>query len=1191
MPTHPFPPPRASRAVRHLTRILSIGVVSLSATTACGVTTAQPTGTSPLLPKPESVRDARPTRHAITNATVHVSPTQTLERATVIVKDGLIDRVVTGDADAEALAGSRVWDGSGLHVYAGFIEPFLEVEVPAPDRSAPGVHQNPNVVPQRSALDGVGMDAETRKTLRGLGFTSAAIAPLRGNLRGAAALVSVGDVPTEASADRPPVYRKAIYQAASIKSGEAGFRVYPSSQMGAIALVRQTLLDADHRADQLKRGVSTDPWSCLDALADKSVPLAFDVEHELESLRAAKIGQEFGRPTILIGSGNEYKRLDAIAANGNPTIIPLRFPRTPQVDSISKADEIDLRDLMSWEQHPTNPRRLDEKGLLVALTSSELESRRDFAGNLRKAINHGLKEDRALAMLTTNPAKMLGADAMLGTVEKGKVANLIVADGPIFAKKSKIRDVWVDGVRYEITPETPKGIAGTWDYTFGMGESFDGAIIVEVGDDGKVSVKNEEKADAEGKKSGGERARNVAYRNGVLSYVVDITEGTETSSIVVTATLIGDGIVGRVMIPGVGTMPFTGSRRAGNAETAKTPAQKIAGTWMVTEADGRPVLPDAPDLPRAEITDKGEMTIHIGEARSVATDVVIEEGKISFAYENGPFGEPGIVRDTATISNDEMVGRSIMPDGTVHTWKARKKASDDEEKPAETPDLPGYPFGPFAIREMPAQGNVAITNATVWTSADAGIIENGAVLFSGGKIVYVGPSASMPRFDDSYTVIDATGKHVTPGLIDCHSHTGLFRWGVNEFATNITSECAIGDTTDPDTINWYRQLAGGLVAANQLHGSANPIGGQSQTLKLRWGVRHPDDMHVEDAKPGIKFALGENVKQSNSGQGSTRYPQTRMGVEAILRDRFQQAKEYGEAWTKWNASGGSDKPGTAPRRDLQLEALWEILRGDRLVHCHSYRQDEILMLCRVAKDFGFRIGTFQHVLEGYKVAEAIKEVAIGASAFSDWWNFKVEVQDAIPYNGALMHFAGVNVSFNSDDDQLATHMNIEAAKAVRYGNVPPAEALKFITINPAKQLMIDGRTGSLEVGKDADVVIWSRDPLTATARAEATYVDGREMFSLARDAELQRHAAAERTRLIKKILALDAKPKKPDGESADAQAAGGPPGGGRRRGPRPETMNEYTAGMWGVGSTAGDCGMMQMDALIRYEDGVAGGAR
>jgi hypothetical protein len=764
---------------------------------------AQPTGSSPLLPKPESIRDAQPTWHALKNATVHVSPTQMLEGATVYIKDGRIDGVAPAGAgaDADALTGSRVWDATGLHVYAGFIEPFLEVEAPAPDRAAPGVHQNPNVVPQRSALDGVGIDAETRKTLRGLGFTSAAISPMRGNFRGTAALVSVGDVPAETSADRPPVYRNGVYQAASIKSGEAGFRVYPSSQMGAIALVRQTLMDADHRAEQVKRGVWTDPWSCLDALADKSVPLAFDVEHELESLRAAKIGQEFGRPTILIGSGNEYKRLDPIAANGNATILPLKFAKTPQVDSLSKVDELDLRDLMAWEQAPTNPRRLDERGLIVALTSSELESRRDFPANLRKAINHGLKEDRALAMLTTNPAKMLGVESLMGTVEKGKVANLIVADGPIFAKKTKIRDVWVDGRRYEITPETPKGIAGTWDYTFGMGEERDGAIVVEVGDDGKVSVKSEEKPDGEGpeggKKSGGEKARNVSYKNGVLSYVVDISEPDATSSIVVTATLIGDGMSGRILIPGIGTMPFTGARRA---DAPKTPAQKIAGTWLVTEADGKPVLPDAPDLPRAEITDKGEMTILVGDAKSVATDVVIEEGKISFAYENDPFGDAGIIKDTATIANDEMVGQSAMPDGTIHSDRRLRQAHHA-----------GADRLPLAHGHQQGRQRIAVRRS---------------------------PPNAHPG--DTKTPTRSTGTASSPA----------------------------GSRGQPPARLGQRHRRPELRQQDPL-GRAAP----------------PTTCTSRDAIPGIKFALGENVKQSNWGT-ATRYPQTRMGVETIIRDRF-----------------------------------------------------------------------------------------------------------------------------------------------------------------------------------------------------------------------------------------------------------------------------------------------------------------
>jgi N-acetylglucosamine-6-phosphate deacetylase len=382
--------------------------------------------------------------------------------------------------------------------------------------------------------------------------------------------------------------------------------------------------------------------------------------------------------------------------------------------------------------------------------------------------------------------------------------------------------------------------------------------------------------------------------------------------------------------------------------------------------------------------------------------------------------------------------------------------------------------------------------------------------------------------------IDARGKHITPGLIDCHSHTGLFSGGVNEGGQVVTSEVRMGDITNPDTISWYRQLAGGITAVNQLHGSANPIGGQSQTVKNRWGVVRPEDMHMEGARPGIKFALGENVKRSNGTREQTRYPSTRMGVETLILDRFTAAREYAalRAGSQTaSAQQGHEYTSVPPgaRRDLELEALAEILAGERLVHCHSYRQDEILMLCRVAGDFGFTIGTFQHILEGYKVATAIRENAIGASSFSDWWAYKVEVQDAIPFNGAIMHDVGVNVSFNSDSDELARRMNAEAGKGIKYGDVPPEEALKFVTLNPAIQLGIAERVGSLEKDKDADFVIWNGGPLSSMTRAEATWIDGREYFSLEQDDAHRERIGAERARIIQKILGA----KKGGKEEAD----------------------------------------------------------
>jgi N-acetylglucosamine-6-phosphate deacetylase len=368
---------------------------------------------------------------------------------------------------------------------------------------------------------------------------------------------------------------------------------------------------------------------------------------------------------------------------------------------------------------------------------------------------------------------------------------------------------------------------------------------------------------------------------------------------------------------------------------------------------------------------------------------------------------------------------------------------------------------------------------------------------------------------------------------------------VNEATHSNTAEVRIGDVIDPDDIDFYRQLAGGLVAANQLHGSANAIGGQNSVVKIKWGGS-PADFPIADAIPGIKFALGENVKRTTG-----RYPNTRMGVEMWIRDAFTAAREYKAQWDRYLALPPEQRTTRmSPRRDLEMDALVEILEGKRIVHCHSYRQDEILMLIRVADEYGFTIGTFQHVLEGYKVANAIAQHGAGGSSFSDWWAYKMEVMDAIPYNGSLMRDVGVLVSFNSDSDELARRMNCEASKAVRYGGTPPAEALKFVTINPARQLRIDHRTGSLEKGKDADFVIWSGDPLSTYSRCEQTWIDGACMFSLEKDAELRKTIAGERQRLIQKVLTqAHSKPAKPgesgkDGSTTKPDGAGDAPSEG-----------------------------------------------
>jgi imidazolonepropionase-like amidohydrolase len=321
----------------------------------------------------------------------------------------------------------------------------------------------------------------------------------------------------------------------------------------------------------------------------------------------------------------------------------------------------------------------------------------------------------------------------------------------------------------------------------------------------------------------------------------------------------------------------------------------------------------------------------------------------------------------------------------------------------------------------------------------------------------------------------------------------------------------IGDVVNSETEHLYEQLAGGLTTANLLHGSANPIGGQNCVIKLRYGVS-PDQLVFKAAPPGIKFALGENVKQSNWGdQNTTRFPQTRMGVRTFIANRFTAAQEYLAEWDKYRKSGG-----VAPRRDLELEAIGEIIQGKRWIHCHSYRQDEILTLIRLMESFGVKIGTFQHVLEGYKIADEIANHGAGGSTFADWWAYKFEVYDAIPYNGSLMHDRGVVVSFNSDSSDLARHLYLEAAKAVKFGDTSEVEALKFVTLNPAKQLRIDKYVGSLEPGKDADFAIWSKAPLDSGTVCLETWIDGKKYFDRALDGERTKKLEKERADLLAK---------------------------------------------------------------------------
>jgi imidazolonepropionase-like amidohydrolase len=602
---------------------------------------------------------------------------------------------------------------------------------------------------------------------------------------------------------------------------------------------------------------------------------------------------------------------------------------------------------------------------------------------------------------------------------------------------------------------------------------------------------------------------------GVEDRLGTLAPGKAANLVVATGPLFGDGtVIEEVWIDGVryGEDPRLLDEEllkgkwelaSGDGDSARSVTIKIKPVREGLE--GEVVPPKEPGAPDDAAADAGEKT----PAEKLESPR-LERGELTFGLRGRLFAlrrDGKLLRGTVRATGGGEADAAIA-----------RKAAHDPEEPADlwvihSEDAPAWP--PVAGPED-APPAVLVRGATVWTSGPSGRIEGGDVLAVDGRIQAVGKGLAAPP---GALVVDGAGRHVTAGLIDCHSHSDI-SGGVNECTNSATAECRIADVIDPWSPAIYRELAGGLTVSNLLHGSCNVIGGQNAVIKLRWGAP-AEELLLAGARPGVKFALGENVKQSNWGlpdSARTRYPQTRMGVEQFLRERFDAALEYRMEAERWRRG---DKRGGPPRRDLQLDALLEVLDGDRLVHCHSYRADEIIMLIRVAEDYGFRVGTFQHVLEGYKCADEIAAHGAGASAFSDWWAYKYEVIDAIPYNGEIMWRRGVTVSFNSDSRDQARRMNLEAAKAVKYGAVPETEALDFVVRNPAEQLAIDDRVGSLEPGKDADFVVWSAHPLSDAAVCEQTWIDGVRRFS--READLAARDAAEELRrtLLEKARTLN----------------------------------------------------------------------
>lgn len=1015
-----MPDPIQFRLLRNAASVLFGGILGATVLAA-------PPSTKPV----EGLRDNTPAIHALVGATIVTRPGHSLANATLIVRDGVITQV--GD-DITPPADARVWDVSGKTIYPGFIDAYST----APDedyssamtaaRENGAAHWNRFVTPQVDMSAVYQLNAETNKTFRGQGFTARLFVPTAGILRGKSALVTTADVDATQA-----ILKDAVAQHAELTAQRRSRDTYPNSPMGAVALARQAMYDAKWYSeawqayrvgDNVPRPEQNDALEALETVTSGDMPFIIETSDEQYFLRADRFSREFGIRAIIRGSGQEYQRLDAVRNAGRTVIVPLDFPKPPDVASPEAARSVELEELLHWDLAPENPARLEREGVKILLTTNRLKGVGDFLDALRKAVNRGLSQDAAIAALTTTPAETFGVDDKLGTLEAGKAGSFFVTDGNLFTKETRILETWIDGRRYEVADEPELDIRGTWKATF---------------------------------RTDGEEPLEVTIN----------LEGTPKSL-------------------------------------------------------------------------KGSITV--GENKVELKKVDVRDTLFGMTFSSKEFDHAGVSSVSAVVSTGEnqkwsWQGNGLWGDGKsfkVSAERTEPSTGDDEsgEDAKDLPDerralyQPNYPLGAFGRQEPPEQAEVvAFTGATVWTLGSEGILENATVLVRSGKIEAVGSDVDVPS---DAQVVDASGKHITPGIIDCHSHIAT-DGGVNESAQAITAEVRIGDFIDTTDIDIYRQLAGGVTSSNILHGSANPIGGQNQVVKMRWGLL-PEEAKFARAPEGIKFALGENVKQSNWGENyTTRYPQTRMGVEQIIRDAFHAAKDYELRWRQWRDRGD----GLPPRRDLELEALVEVVNGTRLIHCHSYRQDEILALMRTTQEFGIRIATLQHILEGYKVAEVMAELGVMGSAFSDWWAYKFEVYDAIPYNGSLMHEAGVVVTFNSDDAELARRLNLEAAKATKYGGVPPEEALKFVTLNAAKQLRIEEYVGSLEPGKDADLVVWSGPPMSSYTRCEQTWIDGRRYFDRDQDNEVRRRDHEMRTALIQRILDSGEEMKKDENENED----------------------------------------------------------
>jgi imidazolonepropionase-like amidohydrolase len=952
------------------------------------------------------VSDKRVEVYGFRNARVVVDYQTTIENADILISKGRIEAVGT---NLNFPKGTIIIDLTGKTVYPSFVDVYagnygLKIQTPATESNPFAAFISPPQTARTGTQttaseariadywnDGINArydissefipDPKTAAEYRQIGFGAVVAFKADGIARGTTALVTTG----EGKANNVILKNKTSANFSMTRGRSTD--IYPASQFGLIALLRQLNYDAQWYK-QLPSGYFHDDG--LEAyISNLALPQVFEVTNKLEILRADVIGKEFGINYIIKGAGDEYQTLNDIKKAGNRLIIPINFPEAPDVKDPYDAASVTYTALKHYELAPSNLSRVSGACLTFAITSSDLKIRSGFLANLRKAVKYGLSENEALKALTFTPAGFIGASDLVGALKKNMIANLLITSGNIFSDDCVVYENWVQGVPYRFADLRIRDLRGTY-------------------------------------------------------------------------TLIVDTTHYKMVVSGTFDKP---------AIKLKIDSTEIRGATFIQEKD--------------------------------IVSISFERSKQKY-------------RLSGYMNNRDIEGKGQFENGKWFSWKATfsDNAMDAENGRKKTitpvPELGKivYPFTAYGRTEVPEQEDILFRNATVWTCEKEGKLPNTDVLVQKGKISKIGKELVAP---EGTRIIDCTGKHLTPGIIDEHSHIAMD--GTNEMGQAITSEVRVGDVVNPEDQSIYRQLSGGVTTTHILHGSANPIGGQSILIKQRWG-HNAEELKVENQVGFLKHALGENVKRTTN-----RYPNTRMGTEQIIRDAYQRAADYNKLHKEWNLLKPADRIGKVPpRRDLELDAIVDVLEKRSFIECHTYVQSEGTMMMNLARDFGVKVNSLIHFNEGYKIADQIVEHGAAASVFSDWWDYKYEVYEGISYNAAMLVKQGVLTCIHSDDAEMGRRLNQEAAKTMKYGGISETEALKLVTINPATMMHLQDRTGSIKAGKDADLVLWTDYPLSVYAQASKTMVDGTIYFDEDQDARMKEEIDIERNRIIANIL-------------------------------------------------------------------------